>query len=165
MSDDSRPMTVWDEKAVLWVCEKGHLDDRHYTTGDDNERCSRCGGECESMTVASLVSRVYEIDAEVTRRCEAFMELFDGPLGRVMRERIRQIDQHGYDASHDDSHANGELLEAALAYLTEVTTGHFAADPIWPFTEPFLPEHDDVANLIKAMALVLAEIDRLERDD
>jgi serine/threonine protein phosphatase PrpC len=66
----------------------------------------------------------------------------------VMTERRRQIHK-GFGPDHDRRHTHGELLTAALAYLT--------GDPAWwPWPGPAPTERDR----IKAAALVLAERDR-----
>lgn len=97
-------------------------------------------------------------------------------LGAQMigNERERQIKLWG-DA-HDDKHRNGELAEAAIVYVRCALTASnphssLAAAPMpdppsdWPWeAEWFDPKWSDpVRTLVKAGALIAAEIDRLLR--
>lgn len=90
-------------------------------------------------------------------------ERYDG-AGLILRERYRQIEQEGWTAEHDDGHAN-DLVLAAIAYAYEgVRNGHPMAPAIWPWDEEWWkPSTDRVRNLVKAGALIAAEIDRLQR--
>jgi hypothetical protein len=91
-------------------------------------------------------------------------------------ERLRQIDELGWSAEHDDEHENnGQLIAAAMCYARHVWLHDGPdADPdiTWPwyseddgaeFIEWWHPSADPVRNLVKAGALIAAEIDRLER--
>jgi hypothetical protein len=52
----------FDQAQVVWVCEKGHVDDHHYTRNEPGqpELCSRCGGKCEAFTVEKLAREYTE---------------------------------------------------------------------------------------------------------
>ena len=85
----------------------------------------------------------------------------------IAAERQRQIDVEGWAPEHDDEHHGQELVRAARAYLFEVLAPHqFGFHPQeWPWETPWWkPSPDPVRNLIKAGALVAAEIDRLQRE-
>lgn len=94
----------------------------------------------------------------------------------IAEERARQIAEEGYYAAHDDAHDRGEMLSAAMCYasvpLLRLTYKPDAAeDEItevmatkWPWEEEWWkPDPDAVRNLVKAGALIAAEIDRLQR--
>jgi hypothetical protein len=93
-------------------------------------------------------------------------------------ERTRQwmsTGGEGYSYAHDDEHTGGELLAAALVYgrcaMTSINgDSPHAAAPVGPPTDwPFEPEafrpkwSAPIDCLIKAGALIAAEIDRLQR--
>lgn len=81
----------------------------------------------------------------------------------IKAERHRQIEQEGWTAAHDDGHAN-DLVLAAIAYSYEgIRTGHPMALAIWPWDEEWWKPTDRVRSLVKAGALIAAEIDRLQR--
>jgi hypothetical protein len=76
----------------------------------------------------------------------------------IAAERQRQIQVEGWTPEHDDKHRPGELAAAAVSYI-------FPADSAWywPWDEPFKLSDDPIRNLVKAGALIAAEIDRLTR--
>jgi hypothetical protein len=91
----------------------------------------------------------------------------------IAAERQRQIEQEGWTAEHDDEHAGFEMSRAAQSYLTEVhvvaLTGKDASvypnpPSEWPWLlSDWKPSDDPIRNLVKAGALIAAEIDRLLR--
>ncbi len=83
----------------------------------------------------------------------------------VLTERQRQIKAEGWTAEHDDRHSSGDLALAAACYAA-VGEPHPEDEPpeIWPWEpEHWKPSKDDRRNLVKAAALLLAEIERLDR--
>ncbi len=81
---------------------------------------------------------------------------------KTLEERQRQIHEEGFSAAHDDQYKEGELAECAAAYATAASTS-LSISP-WPFRyASFNPSDDPQRNIIKAMALLSAEYDRLER--
>jgi hypothetical protein len=100
-------------------------------------------------------------------------------LELIKQERQRQINKHGYTLEHDDRHTQGELSNAAICYLiSDPTRGYYALhdgmdnflDYFWPWSDNeynpagFKPTPDDrIRELIKAGALIVAEIERLQR--
>lgn len=104
----------------------------------------------------------------------------------IAEERLRQIQQEGWSAKHDDGHGIGELCSAAGAYLFagDCLANAAAMNPAyhctlesltqeildnsklvsWPWDVEWLKvSPDPVRNLVKAGALIAAEIDRLQR--
>lgn len=92
----------------------------------------------------------------------------------IARERHRQISVEGWDAAHDAAHASGELASAAVCYATVVpkraTRGNNRPPPNWPWDKKWWKPKSDghannlcrVADLVRAGALIAAEIDRLQ---
>jgi len=81
----------------------------------------------------------------------------------VLAERRRQIEAEGWTPEHDDEHDGGELALAAACYATASPDG-FSDLVQWPWEEEAWKPKDRRRNLIKAAALLLAEIERLDRD-
>lgn len=84
----------------------------------------------------------------------------------IVQERIRQLEEEGYDAKHDDEHKQGELAEAAACYAGAYQDARLSVPPDgWPWGfEYWKPSPDNrVRELVKAGALIAAEIDRLNR--
>lgn len=99
----------------------------------------------------------------------------------IAAERCRQQTSEGCTLSHDDTHTQCELLGAAINYVdfarfgiqfgrTDGVTFYRGLPPMleswprdWPH-EQFKPNPDDpIRDLVKAGALIAAEIDRLQR--
>lgn len=78
---------------------------------------------------------------------------------QIAQERTEQIEKHRYTLEHDQEHDSNELIEFALAILTE-NTMHFPRD--WnPKNLYKTLLKDRVEQLSIAGALIAAEIDRL----
>ncbi len=87
----------------------------------------------------------------------------------IAAERQRQIEAEGWTAEHDDRHVSGELAQAAAAYALnalEYEDGspfRFMGAQIWPWPNFWKPSASPRRDLVKAGALIAAEIDRIDR--
>ncbi|WP_296584274.1 hypothetical protein [Xanthobacter sp.] len=95
----------------------------------------------------------------------------------VLAERQRQITSEGWTPEHDDKHSGGELARAAACYAAHASayqrmpvglkTYQMIAPAIreygWPFEIPWWKPSNPRRDLVKAAALVLAEIERMDR--
>jgi hypothetical protein len=89
----------------------------------------------------------------------------------IAEERKRQIEQEGWSSNHDDMWEHFQLSKAATAYLNPSNSDHVRR--FWPWDWKWwkparasveIPyEVSQIKNLIKAGALIAAEIDRLQR--
>lgn len=91
----------------------------------------------------------------------------------IAAERARQIAVEGWTTEHDNAHDDNELAWAARGYIDAAT----ATDDLWTEFPNFIPINwpwdraawkpsrgtDRVRDLVKAGALIAAEIDRLQR--
>lgn len=94
-------------------------------------------------------------------------------------ERFRQINAEGWSPEHDDEHTDSELARAAACYALDERTMERRVDGdasnrtlvsglvpvIWPWSiRWWKPCPDDrIRELVKAGALIVAEIERLQR--
>lgn len=84
----------------------------------------------------------------------------------IAQERLRQIAEEGFTAEHDDEHRAGELAEAASCYAAQYQDCRQSLPPTWwPWDrEWWKPTPDNrIGELVRAGALIAAEIDRLQR--
>jgi len=81
----------------------------------------------------------------------------------ILTERQRQVTVEGFDQSHDDGYCLGELARAATFYagISERRPNNFAN--IWPWSAHCCKPTNKRQNLVKAGALIIAEIERLDR--
>lgn len=88
-------------------------------------------------------------------------------INDIAAERKRQIDVEGWAAEHDDKHDAGELATAAACYaLASSGSQSFRRTVIerfWPWDRDWWKPKDKRRNLVKAAALIVAEIERLDR--
>jgi hypothetical protein len=83
----------------------------------------------------------------------------------IAAERERQREK-GFDAEHDAAHTNGELVRAGIAFALVALDQGARATQFWPFVEPMMGDldrrlGDSLPELVKAGAMIAAEIDRL----
>lgn len=95
-------------------------------------------------------------------------------IEEVAAERQRQIEEEGFDEDHDDAyHSRRELSLAAICYAapepvyTHQSTqyAHSFVDP-WPWDQAWdkRQKHDQRRRLVIAAALLVADIERLDRE-
>ncbi|EOG3189399.1 hypothetical protein ACK82E_004696 [Salmonella enterica] len=117
---------------------------------------------CASTVLGSL------LESEITRLVgmaqpapsESTSQPLTDALRDVIAERQRQISVKGWTPEHDDTYIGCELAAAAISYIEPVE-----AENYWP-----ADWHDDSfrpsgyrRNLVKATALLVAELERLDR--
>jgi hypothetical protein len=92
----------------------------------------------------------------------------------VLAERARQVSVEGWTPAHDDAHDNGCLGTAAACYALHASS---QSDPVegwqeeyrhkaarlWPFDAEWYKPTTPRRDLEKAGALILAEMERLDR--
>lgn len=87
----------------------------------------------------------------------------------IAAERARQVAKEGWNAAHDDDHDNGSLAGAAAAYALVAReqalgdTGPFGMPDCWSWDREWWKPKDQLRNLVRAGALIAAELDRLQR--
>lgn len=128
------------------------------------------------LDLAAAVARKFNATSEkrgLATRLEPSTALRD-----IAAERLRQRDVEGWAPEHDDAHDKGELAKAAAAYATvaamsdglrDCVSGSYSIENdstlrhLWPWArsdwKPKTRRHD----LVRAGALILAEIERLDR--
>ncbi len=88
--------------------------------------------------------------------------------GDAMGERLRQIEIEGFDSAHDDKEVGGGLAYAAACYaLTSrpesSTLRQEMAEKMWPWDKKWFKPKDPRRDLIRAIALLVAEVERIDR--
>lgn len=88
-------------------------------------------------------------------------------LWDVAKERLRQIEAKGWTPQHDDTHDDGSLAAAAGCYARGSPSAYEPvgnrAVNLWPWHQSWWKPSDRRRNLVKAGALVVAEIERIDR--
>lgn len=95
----------------------------------------------------------------------------------VLGERNRQIEQEHYSIKHDDSYQMNELSRAAASYVNNVVSRGWVFNSVygpeayqseevpdlWPWSDEHWKPKNPRRDLVKAAALIIAEIDRMDR--
>lgn len=172
------------ELKANWIadCNKcGHADAVIYSTAGeiikgqffdrDKVKCLHCGhtGEMDARGEDSDV----EWD-ECESSSKENLAIFD-----VLNERKRQIEQKQYSPEHDDKYDQNELIRAASSYLNHVVGRHWVcesksfgvnvyqseeAPDLWPWDSDFWKPKNPRRDLVRAAALIIAEIEKIDRN-
>lgn len=139
MSEDSEREELAD--ALMRIAE----DPMHFAQYCDEESLS------DVVEAAQLLSRPVEpVVTEAT--------------ADVLAERRRQIEKEGWTPEHDDEHSEGQMASAAACYALASYLGNdWSPAEHWPWDAEWWKPSDRRRNLVKAAALILAEIERLDR--
>lgn len=90
----------------------------------------------------------------------------------VLAERRRHVNGEGWTPEHDDTHRRGEMAAAAACYAMPDNSREYfdymgkAAIPKprgWPWDISWWKPKDRRYDLVRAAALIIAEIERLDR--
>lgn len=87
----------------------------------------------------------------------------------VQAERRRQITAEGWTPEHDDEHSHGQMARAAACYALAGSsapndgTAALLVSLAWPWDEQWWKPSTARRDMVKACALGLAEIERLDR--
>lgn len=100
--------------------------------------------------------------------------LTTGGAGRgvtaIAQERRRQIEGERFDPTADQQYHQGELAKAAACYVMRVALREdedpdaTAVPSLWPWARCWWKPKDRRSNLVRAGALIAAELDRMDRE-
>jgi hypothetical protein len=90
-------------------------------------------------------------------------------IDEIAAERRRQIEAEGWSPEHDDDHLSGDLAVAGACYAMEgANMGDMyprtnGVPDLWPWTDDTWKPKDTRRNLVRAAALIVAELERMDR--
>lgn len=103
--------------------------------------------------VTALRQRIAELESRTVTAAAA----------DVLAERQRQVTAEGWTAERDDGYQNSELADAAACYAIHAHNQGFSTPAHWPWSQDWWKQTSPRRDLVKAGALILAEIERLDR--
>lgn len=142
-------------EPIAWVTD----DDRAITAAQKQRALADGGATASSVRPYSVPCYAVSApaDAGEARLTDAARDM--------LAERRRQVEAEGWTPEHDDQYQHGAIALAAACYAANAG-GVAWADPLpsfWPWMhnwwKPTTPRRD----LVKAGALILAELERLDR--
>ncbi|MVA91580.1 hypothetical protein GOZ80_06040 [Agrobacterium vitis] len=91
----------------------------------------------------------------------------------VIAERLRQVSEEGWTPYHDDNeHDDGDLAAAAASYAVNAANnlsphgpGDNECPEFWSFMPGWWKPKSPREDLVRAGALILAEIEKIDRDE
>lgn len=151
------------------------LQDRPYENRTPLEQCIVDAASLEDMRdgdYSRMDLAIVELENLRKKHPKRILALAKTGAELIAEERQRQIEQEGWSANHDDLHDRFQLSNAAMAYLNPSNSTHVRT--FWPWDwkwwKPAQPKDFDekyasyhIKDLVKAGALIAAEIDRLQR--
>lgn len=161
LSDAAEALSrVVDERSTSYRAGNGR---QVSIQSDDGERCdiihSDITTDCEGVRdrIVAQIPHLEKGRAENTCASVVTKAVVD-----CLAERHGQQTREGFSLAHDDQHTQNELPKAAISYLLAVTRSFKALD-WWPWDRKWFKPGTDRRNLVKAVALLLAEIERIDR--
>lgn len=115
--------------------------------------------EMAYRTIANYEKQIADLKAKLANLTPAAAD--------VVEERRRQVEAEGWTPEHDDEHYPGEMSLAAACYAKYGDWAAYRriAPTDWPWHESWWKPSDSRRNLVKAGALILAEIERMDRNE
>ena len=150
-------MTALNKQALREAAERAESDSWGYDRDEFNE----------ALTPSTVLALLDELEAAEKRIAELEARAFNPAILDVIAERQRQQSVEGWMPEHDDEHCNGELAMAAVCYINETGTVNRNGDKPWgwPWDASWWKPNARRRNLVKAGALILAEIERIDRQE
>ena len=156
----SREKIKHPEGAEYWAETKAAIQSRLRSLSAENH-LQRQSIESQKYVLEELRAEITRQSAEIERLREA-----NPVIQEISDERSRQIQKEGWTAAHDDKHANGDMAAAAACYAlnASLSEGRRMTHPAWwPWSLDWWKPKSPRRDLVRAAALIVAEIERLDR--
>ena len=119
--------------------------------------------------VRAIIRGTREHDAEQVSKATQGLAMSRGAID-VCNERLRQFTHEGFTPSMDDDYGDRSLARAAVCYADHSTASeeHRAKGRVpsfWPWSKNWWKPTDRRRDMVKAAALLIAEIDRIDRGE
>lgn len=123
-------------------------------------------------SIADINTKLLAAEAELSAANERTLAPV---ILEIANERLRQISVEGWTPEHDDQHSSGELAGAAGYYAKHVNARQwcfknnpddYQCEPEpsgWPWAAEWWKPKNPRSDLIRAAALIVAELERLDR--
>lgn len=149
-------------------------------TAADREMICRDGAETSeiwerTVTPENILALVEALEKAQQRIAEPESRTVTAAAADVLAERQRQVTAEGWSFKHDDQYKNTELAFAASCYAFHAAAASwdleddgipYDSHPVpkqWPWDPSWWKPTDARRDLVKAGALILAEIERIDR--
>ncbi|EHF8231255.1 hypothetical protein B7O37_000660 [Enterobacter roggenkampii] len=129
--------------------------------------CGYCRTERDGKNddVCEVLDSIPATDAFLAEVRAQGVKSLSNAVQSVISERQRQQSVEGWTPEHDDEHTEGEMAEAAACYAMFANNQGFSVPGLWPWAREWWKQSDQRRDLVKAGALILAEIERIDRQE
>ena len=126
-------------------------------------------------TITEQAARIAKLEAQLATARGDALPPQEVSVQDIIRERSRQVEMEGFGPDRDDVYIFGQLSRAAASYCAHAAAGVelnapeqvYIACPSdavsWPWDRSWWKPTSPRRDLVKAAALIIAEIDRLDR--
>ena len=155
------PVVQSNLEAIRGAVARGWCHPKNSHKAMDSDLALAIADEVSAINAAPVVQAVQPTQA---------VRMLTDAARDVLAERQRQISAEGWTPEHDDEHDAWSMAVAAACYslwdrpATQATTGRLSN--LWQWTgwdQSWFKPKDPRRNLVRAAALLLAEIERLDR--
>jgi hypothetical protein len=144
------PYCIGDAEALAEMAAEYELR-LHFETNRNAERIKGFEQEADRLTAERVAAESALDEARKAR------DVTEG-VSLIAAERARQMSVEGWAPAHDDEHHRGELAVSAARYaLHDTAVSNRIA---WQWESCWWKPKDPIRNLVRAGALIAAEIDR-----
>ena len=119
--------------------------------------------EAEQKLCAANVTLDARAELAERQLAEMGSRTFTTAATDVLAERQRQITAEGWTPEHDDEYQHCEMAVAAACYIMADDDPRADVPELWPWPSEWWKPTDVRRDLVKAGALILAEIERIDR--
>ncbi|EBP4586102.1 ead/Ea22-like family protein [Salmonella enterica] len=160
------------DRQIIYIAAEALLDEldtaQHTAAVDHEAACSLVEEneelkrklEAENQRNTALTAKIEPMDRRIA---ELEARAFNPAILDVIAERQRQQSVEGWTPEHDDQYGKSQLLWASSCYLLN-TIQPFNRIPMdWPWDSSWWKPTNSRRDLVKAGALILAEIERIDR--
>ncbi|NCB85922.1 MAG: hypothetical protein EOM43_00235 [Gammaproteobacteria bacterium] len=116
--------------------------------------------EFQNGRIRRLIELITEKD---NRLAELESRTVTAAASDVLAERQRQISAEGWSPEHDDEHVEGQIADAAACYALFATDQRRPVPAYWPWSDNWWKQRGQRRDLVRAGALIIAEIERIDR--
>ncbi|EPI4979858.1 hypothetical protein [Raoultella planticola] len=148
------------EKAQAAATQQGNIACALF---DEVTQLRRHADEKTPELRALLIEADSELEVLRQRIIELESRTVTAAAADVLAERQRQVAAEGWTAERDDSYQNSELADAAACYAIHAHNQGFSTPAHWSWSTTWWKQTNPRRDLVKAGALILAEIERIDR--
>lgn len=154
--EEAAAYSILEEGQIWWDEQQLSYDDGVVFHKADMQFIALASPE----TILELLS---EREADKARIAELEARKLTAAAKDVLAERLRQMSAEGWTPERDDTYHDSELADAAACYALHAHNQGFPTPAHWPWDRAWWKQTNPRRDLVKAGALILAEIERIDR--